>query len=153
MVSCLNSSNVRLMTAAVDVVGPNGKRKTVSAFIDQGAQASFVRQIWSVCWWLQRSRKWVIRYPFPLTARKTYKARPALFRPPTYERDSLLGDVTDSKSSRLPNRHSRLGLNSQKKSRLDTVFPCHQQKHPILPHSGYIRLVFWTFSKENSRHA
>ena len=29
MVSCLNASNVRLMTAAVDVVGPNGKRKTV----------------------------------------------------------------------------------------------------------------------------
>ena len=42
MVSCLNSSNVRLMTAVVDVVGPNGKRRTVRAFIDQGAQASFV---------------------------------------------------------------------------------------------------------------
>ena len=42
MVSCLNSSNVRLMTAAVDVVGPNGKRKTVRAFIDQGGQTSFV---------------------------------------------------------------------------------------------------------------
>ena len=30
------------MTAVVDVVGPNGKRRTVRAFIDQGAQASFV---------------------------------------------------------------------------------------------------------------
>ena len=30
------------MTAVVDVVGPNGKWRTVRAFIDQGAQASFV---------------------------------------------------------------------------------------------------------------
>ena len=30
------------MTAVVDVVGPTGKRRTVPAFVDQGAQASFV---------------------------------------------------------------------------------------------------------------
>ena len=44
MVSCLNSSNVLLMTAAVDVVSSSGVRRKVRAFIDQGSQlqASFV---------------------------------------------------------------------------------------------------------------
>ena len=42
MVSCLNSSNVLLMTAAVDVVSSSRVRRKVRAFIDQGSQTSFV---------------------------------------------------------------------------------------------------------------
>ena len=42
MVSCLNSSNILLITAAVDVVSSSGVRRKVRAFIDQGSQASFV---------------------------------------------------------------------------------------------------------------
>ena len=42
MVSCLNDSQVRLITTVVDIVGNTGKRQSVRAFIDQGSQASFV---------------------------------------------------------------------------------------------------------------
>ena len=42
MVTCLNDTPDRLMTPVVDIVGSNGKRQSVRAFIDQGSQASFV---------------------------------------------------------------------------------------------------------------
>ena len=55
--------------------------------------------------------------PFSLDGTENVQGSPrTLFRPPIYDRDSLLGDVNDSKSSRLPNRHSRLDLIHKKKS-------------------------------------